>query len=60
MAQKNLLGLRDVSDFHLHWDDFRKELLASLEQDCKLDKRSIEIVHWLVAMADRISLRDLE
>lgn len=49
----------DVVDFFLAWNTHRQTILKITEIDT-LDTEQKKTLNWLVKMADRISLTDLE
>lgn len=51
--------MSDVVDFFLAWNNHRETVLKISEMD-QLDSEQKKTLHWLVKMADRVSLTDLE
>ena len=52
-------GIRDLSEFHLNWGDFRP-LISALQRDReRLDEDERAILGWLILLADRIGDDDL-
>jgi hypothetical protein len=50
--------IRDLADFHLRWQEFRKTALA-LKDGATLNEAEREILYWLICMADKIGSRDI-
>lgn len=61
MSEKSSIidDVSDVVDFFLAWNNHRETVLKISEMD-QLDSKQKKTLHWLVKMADRVSLTDLE
>jgi hypothetical protein len=51
--------IRDVCDFYLRWYEFRSELSDEKLAEIQASNNQKEIIKWLLLMADRISMHDL-
>jgi len=56
---QELNTVKDLVDFHLRWSEFRKTAEALAEKDSLSDVER-ETVNWLIRMADRVGLADLQ
>ena len=61
MTEKSSIidDVTDVVHFFLSWNNHRETVLKISEMD-QLDSEQKKTLHWLVKMADRVSLTDLE
>ncbi|CTQ60790.1 hypothetical protein [Roseibium album] len=61
MSEKSSIidDVSDVVDFFLAWNNHRETVLKISEMD-QLDSEQKKTLRWLVKMADRVSLTDLE
>lgn len=50
---------RDLVDFHLRWDEFRPVATRVLN-GAKLDPHQAETLRWLIALADRVGMQDID
>ena len=61
MTEKSSIidDVTDIVDFFLAWKSHRETVLKISEMD-QLDSNQKKTLHWLVKMADRVSLTDLD
>lgn len=59
-SQISINDIRDLSDFHTNWEQFKPVISDLLESNSLLNEQETSITRWLMILADRVGEADIK